>query len=256
MSGTLRVIYEDNHVLGVMKPAGMLSQGDKTGDITALDLARRYIKETRAKPGNVFLGPVHRLDRPVSGVMIFARTSKAASRLSQSFHDRRVEKRYLCVVSGIVADDEGELTALIERTHRRSRIAAAPSDRSKEAALGFRVLARSAHNEKDPGCGPAGRPATRRDSASMSLLEVMPRTGRHHQIRLQLAEAGHPIRGDLKYGAVTPLADKSIALHAARLRVPHPVRDEIIDLFAPPVLHGPWNEFAKAIGSLFPPAPE
>jgi 23S rRNA pseudouridine1911/1915/1917 synthase len=256
MSGTIRVIYEDNHVLGVVKPAGMLSQGDKTGDITALELARRYIKETRAKPGNVFLGPVHRLDRPVSGVMVFARTSKAASRLSQSFHDHKVEKRYLCVVSGIVTEDEGELTALMERAHMRSRIVAAPSDRSQEAVLGFRVLARSVRGESDTGRGPAGRPATRKDSASMSLLEVTPRTGRHHQIRLQLSAVGHPIRGDLKYGAVTPLPDKSIALHAARLRVPHPVREEIIDLSAPPSLYAPWSEFAAAIGLLFPPARE
>ncbi|HET6349205.1 MAG TPA: RNA pseudouridine synthase, partial [Candidatus Krumholzibacteria bacterium] len=222
MSGDLQILYEDNHVLGVLKPAGMLSQGDRTGDVSALELARRYIKHAHAKPGNVFLGLVHRLDRPVSGVMVFARTSKAASRLAQSFHDRNAEKHYLCVVSGVVHADDGELTAMIERTHTRSRIAPAATDRSRAAALEFRTLARLERKETPRVSG--GRPRRREDSASMSLLAVFPRTGRHHQIRLQLAAAGHPIRGDLKYGAVAPLPDKSIALHAARLRVPHPVR--------------------------------
>jgi 23S rRNA pseudouridine1911/1915/1917 synthase len=245
MSDGLRIIYEDNHVLGVVKPAGVLAQGDRTGDLSALELARRYIKEKHDKPGNVFLGLVHRLDRPVSGVMVLARTSKAASRLSESFHDRRVEKRYLCVVSGIVTSDEGELTAHIVRAHTRSRITARASERSKEAVLGYRVLGRREQRETR-----GLHPRQRRDDPSMTLLEVFPRTGRHHQIRLQLSAAGHPIRGDLKYGAVTPLPDKSIALHAVRLRVPHPVREEIIDLFAPPPSHAPWDEFAREIDAL------
>src|SRR6188508_1157577 len=138
----LEILYEDNHVLGVLKPAGMLSQGDRTGDISALELAREYIKKEHAKPGNVFIGLVHRLDRPVSGVMLFARTSKAASRLSQSFHDREAEKTYLCVVSGHVEKESGELTALIVRAHTRSRIAVTESGKTKAAALEFRVLGR------------------------------------------------------------------------------------------------------------------
>lgn len=252
MSGELRILYEDNHVLGVVKPAGMLSQGDRTGDMSALELARLYIKERHAKPGHVFLGLVHRLDRPVSGVMLFARTSKAASRLSQSFHDRDAEKRYLCVVSGIMREDEGELTSHIVRAHTRSRLSAGATARSKEAVLHYRVLGRSERHEDK-----RLHPRQRRDDPSMTLLEVLPRTGRHHQIRLQLSSAGHPVRGDLKYGGVTPLPDKSIALHAVRLRVPHPVRDEIIDLSAPPPAGAPWNEFASAIEALFaPPARE
>jgi 23S rRNA pseudouridine1911/1915/1917 synthase len=245
MSDELRILYEDNHVLGVVKPAGVLAQGDRTGDESMLELARRYIKEKHDKPGNVFLGLVHRLDRPVSGVMVLARTSKAASRLSESFHDRVVEKTYLCVVSGIVTDDEGELTAHIQRAHTRSRITASVSERSKEAVLQYRVLGRRERGER-----PGLHPKQRRDDPSMTLLEVSPRTGRHHQIRLQLSAARHPIRGDLKYGAVTPLPDKSIALHAVRLRVPHPVRDEIIDLFAPPPAHAPWSEFARELDAL------
>jgi len=249
MSAALQIIYEDNHVLGVVKPAGMLAMGDKTGDVSLLDLVRLHIKETHAKPGNVYVGMVHRIDRPVSGVMIFARTSKAASRLSKSFHDRHAEKSYLCVVSGIVPEDEGELRAHIERAHTRSRIAASVSERSREAVLSYRVLARHAQREEG-GTSRPGRPQTRRDPASMTLLEVSPRTGRHHQIRLQLSSAGFPIRGDFKYGAVTPLPDRSIALHAVRLRVPHPVKDEIIDLFAPPPTHAPWSEFSGAIDRL------
>jgi 23S rRNA pseudouridine1911/1915/1917 synthase len=249
MSG-LEILYEDNHALGVTKPAGMLSQGDRTGDVSALELARRYIKEKHRKPGNVFMGLVHRLDRPVSGVMVFARTSKAAARLSQSFHDRDAEKTYLCVVSGRVQKDSGELSALIERTHNRSRVTATETPRSKTAVLEYRVLGRFSGKE---GTAKGTHARARRDPSEMTLLEVHPRTGRHHQIRLQLAEAGHVVRGDLKYGAVTPLSDKSIALHALRLRVPHPVRDEIIDLSAPPPSSEPWSHFAAAIAKLFPP---
>ena len=255
MSSGLQIIYEDNHVLGVVKPAGMLAQGDRTGDASALELAKRHIKTTYDKPGRVFLGLVHRLDRPVSGVMVFARTSKAASRLAQSFHDRNTEKRYLCVVCGIVEKDEGELSALIERTHNRSRITQTRGDRAKEAVLGFRVLERLEGVDRDPRVR-QGRPTRRRDDPSMTLLEVVPRTGRHHQIRLQLSAAGHPVRGDLKYGAVTPLADKSIALHAAGLRVPHPVRDEVIDLSAPPPSIEPWSAFSPAIERFFAHAKE
>lgn len=245
MSADLRIIYEDNHVLGVVKPAGMLTQGDRTGDMSALEYARLYIKEKHEKPGNVFLGLVHRLDRPVSGVMVLARTSKAASRLSGSFHDRLVEKTYLCVVSGLVQGEEGELSAHIERAHTRSRITARESARSRAAVLFYRVLGRRERSDLR-----GIHPRQKRDDPSMTLLEVLPRTGRHHQIRLQLSAAGHPIRGDLKYGAVAPLPDKSIALHAARLRMPHPVRDEIIDLFAPPPAHAPWSEFAREIDAL------
>lgn len=248
MSRGLQVLYEDNHVLGVLKPAGMLSQGDRTGDVTALELARRYIKEKHDKPGNVYLGLVHRLDRPVSGVMIFARTSKAASRLSQSFHDRDAEKQYLCVVSGAMDEERGELSALIERAHTRSRIALNESERSRAAVLEYRVLGRFTPAE----VARMDHPLTRRDPSAMTLLEVRPRTGRHHQIRLQLSAAGHVIRGDIKYGAKAPLPDKSIALHAVRLRVPHPVRDEIIELSAPPPSHEPWSHFAAAIAALFP----
>jgi 23S rRNA pseudouridine1911/1915/1917 synthase len=226
----LEILYEDNHLLAIVKPAGLLAQGDRTGDPTALELARRYVKERHRKPGNVYLGLVHRLDRPVSGVMVLARTSKAASRLSRSFHDREVDKVYLAVVTGSVERDHGELSGHVERTHKRSRLAAAPTARSREAVLAYRVLAR--------GDG-------------MSLLEVKPRTGRHHQIRLQLSAAGHPIVGDVKYRSRQPLADRAIALHAARLRFPHPVREESVTVSAPPPPIAPWDRFRPALERYF-----
>ena len=227
---SIEILYEDNHILGVFKPAGLLTQGDRTGDPTALELAKRHIKKRHRKPGAVFLGAVHRLDRPVSGVMVFARTSKAASRLSRSFHDRDVEKVYLAVVVGEMNEEAGELRGHLERAHMRARLVVAATTRSKEATLAFRVLAR--------GDG-------------MSLLEVTPRTGRHHQIRLQLSAAGHPIVGDLKYKAREPLLDRSIALHAATLRFPHPVREEAVTLTAAPPSVPPWTRFAQAIAAYF-----
>ncbi len=221
----LRVLYEDNHLLGVYKPGGWLVQGDRTGDTTLLDVAKEYLKKKYDKPGKVFIGLVHRLDRPVSGVVLLARTSKAASRLTTEFRLRRVEKTYLAVVEGYVSEPSGELTGYIERTHLRSRMVSGPTDRAKEARLTFRRVA-----EKN----------------RMSLLEVEPSTGRHHQIRLQLSRNGHPIVGDLKYGAPSPLDDKTIALHAARLVVKHPVRDELVTLEAGPPASYPWSVFEHA----------
>lgn len=244
MPPMIQVLYEDNHVIGVSKPAGLLAQGDRTGDPTALELTRRYIKEAYRRPGNVFLGLVHRLDRPVSGVMVFARTSKAASRLARSFHDRRAEKIYLAVVEGSVRPPGGELTGFIERAHTRSRLADGASSRAREASLSYRVLG---HAPAPPGDRRGRRVRV------WTLLEIRPRTGRHHQIRLQLSAAGNPIVGDLKYGASAPLADKSVALHAVCLRVPHPVREDVIEVVAPPPAAPPWNAFAAVLGPYVPP---
>lgn len=232
MTHAIDVLYEDNHVLVINKPAGLLTQGDKTGDATALEAGKAYIRETAHKPGNVFLGLVHRIDRPVSGVLVFARTSKAASRLARSFHDRDVEKTYLAVVLGRLRKNEGELEGFIERTHLRSRLAAAESARAKHAALAYRVLA---------------------STGELSLLEVIPRTGRHHQIRLQLSASGHPVVGDLKYNAPLALPDKSIALHAARISFPHPVKNEVVSFSTPPAARAPWTDFHDAIMRYFEP---
>jgi 23S rRNA pseudouridine1911/1915/1917 synthase len=166
-----------------------------------------------------------------------------------------VEKTYLAVVAGWMEEDEGELSGFVERAHTRSRLASAATDRSKEAVLAFRVLAR--HGAPRAGSSPPARVRPDRGRAratldgAMTLVEVSPRTGRHHQIRLQLSAAGHPIVGDVKYRAPAPLPDRSIALHAARLRIPHPVRGEIIELSAPPPDGPPWSLFARASARYF-----
>ena len=226
----LDIIYEDNHVLGVVKPAGMLVQGDHTGDQTAMDLARAYIKEKYNKPGDVFLGLVHRIDRPVSGVVLFARTSKAASRLSRSFHDRLAKKAYIAVVSGSPPRDTDTLRAWIARDGMRARFALEPGPGVKEAVLSYRVLERA---------------------GGLTLLEVKPETGRHHQIRLQLSGEDCPVVGDVRYGAGEALPDRSIALHSARLQVPHPTRDQGISVSAPPAGGGPWKHFSATIRDYF-----
>lgn len=231
MKNSIDILYEDNHLLVVYKPGGLLVQGDRTGDRTALDLGKAYVKEAYAKPGNVFLGLVHRIDRPVSGVVVFARTSKAASRLARAFNQRSVDKTYLAVVSGSVEGDDGELVDYIERDNATSRLAPEPSAYAKEAVLRYRVLERK---------------------GKTTLLEVTPRTGRHHQIRVQLAGAGHPVLGDLRYGASSPLADKTIALHSARISFDHPVRGERVTVAAPPpVDNEPWLDYRATISGYF-----
>ncbi|MBC2743786.1 MAG: RNA pseudouridine synthase [Desulfosarcina sp.] len=197
------VLYEDNHLLAVYKPSGLLVQGDRTGDGCLLDLGKQWLKERYHKPGKVFLAMVHRLDRPVAGVVLFARTSKAAGRLSKQFRERTVQKHYLAVVSGTVSSESGRLIHHIERHDRLSRVVPAPTDSSQEARLRYTVL------------------GTDRDK---SLLRISLETGRRHQIRIQLANLGYPILGDLRYGADAPLHGRQIALLAHELKVDHPTK--------------------------------
>jgi 23S rRNA pseudouridine1911/1915/1917 synthase len=211
----LEVLYEDNHLLVVYKPAGLLSQGDETGDVSVVDLARAYLKRKYSRPGNVYVATVHRLDRPVSGVMALARTSKAASRLTLQFRERTVRKIYRAAVEGRPAGPEGVL--------RHSLV----KDRDR------RVVSVAGHEE-----GPAGREAELayrlvENRGPLSLLEVEPHTGRSHQIRVQLAEAGHPIAGDVKYGSTLRLPGRAIALQAYSLQVGHPTRAERLSFTVP-----------------------
>lgn len=220
------ILHEDNHLLAVDKPAGLLVQGDRTGDETLLDVCKAYLKDKYAKPGNVYLGLVHRLDRPVSGVVLLARTSKAASRLSASFREGEAHKIYLAVVEGRPERTEGVLVHwLADRGDAagRTRCESSPYAGAKESTLHYRVLADGAR----------------------SLLRIEPITGRRHQIRVQLAALGCPVVGDLKYGASAPLSDRSVALHARRLEIAHPVGARPMCFEAPVPRGGPWAAFAK-----------
>ncbi len=217
----LEILYEDNHLLVVNKPAGVLCQADASGDATIVEAARDYLKAKYSKPGNVFIGLVHRLDRPVAGALVLARTSKAAARLSEALRTGRVEKIYRAVVSGAPPALKGRLTHYLKKISRehRSRVTTPKVPGAKRATLDYRVIER---REKT------------------SLIEVALQTGRSHQIRVQLAAVGCPILGDLKYGAETALPARAVALYAACLRFDHPTRSERICIAAPVPAAWPW----------------
>jgi 23S rRNA pseudouridine1911/1915/1917 synthase len=215
----IRVLYEDNHLLAVYKPAGILAQGDRTGDPSLLDWARAWVKDRYCKPGNVYLGLVHRLDRPVSGVMLFARTSKAASRLSEQFREHRVRKIYLAVIPGEIKPRSGILNVRLSRTGTRTRVTTSRDPLAKEAELRYRTM--------DAQQG-------------LSLLEIDLISGRHHQIRVQLAAVGHPICGDRKYSLRQVRRETSIALMARTLTVRHPTRPMDITFVSPIPDNWPW----------------
>jgi 23S rRNA pseudouridine1911/1915/1917 synthase len=215
----LDVFYEDNHCLAVLKPAGLLTAGDRTGDVSLVDRVRDYLRTKYNKPGKVFVGVVHRLDRPVAGVVLFARTSKAAARLSEQFRAGRVEKVYQALVEGRVAIREGVLVDRLVKNHETNvvRRSGASDPRGRESRLSFRRL-KSEH--------------------ATTLLEIRPTTGRSHQIRVQLAAAGHPIVGDRKYGSKHPFKE-GIALRAVRLTFEHPTTKLPITVEAP--ADWPWS---------------
>lgn len=216
----LEIIHEDNHLLAVNKPAGMLTQGDETGDPSLVDLVREDLRVRYQKPGNVYVGLLHRLDRPVSGLVFLAKTSKAASRLSSQFREGRVEKVYWAIVEGSPAGDAGEWTDTLLKDEARNLVRVVPAGTrgGQEARLSFRVRERSG----------VGR--------NQSWLELRPITGRSHQLRVQLASRGMPIVGDLKYGARARLqaldGGARIALHARSLSFTHPTRGEAVSLDA------------------------
>ncbi len=214
------VLYEDNHLLALYKPSGLLVQADQTNDVSLLALAKTWIKGRCNKPGRVFLAMVHRLDRPVAGVVLFCRTSKAAARISRQFREKTPRKRYLAVVEGVMEKPSGTLVHQIERTRTAtSRIVADTTPESREARLFYRVM------ETD---------------SSKSLVSVDLETGRHHQIRAQLAHMGFPVMGDLRYGASGPMPEKQIALFAERLTIAHPVTAARLCFSSPLPLSWPW----------------
>ena len=224
----MQILYEDNHLIAVGKAAGEIVQGDKTGDAPLGDAVKAYIKERYAKPGEVFLGVCHRLDRPVSGVVVLARTSKGLSRMNELLRRGEVSKTYLAIVCNRPPQDEGELTDWLTRNEKQNKSYAHPREveGAKQARLRYRLLAQSDR---------------------YWLLAVRLLTGRHHQIRCQLAHIGCPIRGDLKYGAPRSNPDGSISLHAWRVRFEHPVRHEPVELLAPLPGDRLWQSFNEQL---------
>lgn len=220
----MTVVYEDNHLIIVNKTASEIVQGDKTGDTPLSETVKQYIKEKYAKPGNVFLGVVHRLDRPVSGLVVFAKTSKALARLNEMFRNSEVKKTYWTIVKQRPPQDEGELVNYLVRNEKQNKSYAYDKEvkNSKKAVLHYRLIGHS---------------------QNYFLLEVDLKTGRHHQIRCQLAKMGCPIKGDLKYGFARSNPDGSICLHAHRVKFVHPVSKELIDVTAPLPPGNLWNGF-------------
>lgn len=221
----MTVVYEDNHIIVVNKTSSEIVQGDKTGDIPLSETVKQYLKEKYQKPGNVFVGVTHRLDRPVSGLVVFAKTSKALSRLNEMFKNSEVKKTYWAIVKECPRELEGELVHYLVRNEKQNKSYAYDKEvpDSKKAILHYRLIARS---------------------QNYNLLEVDLKTGRHHQIRCQLAKMGCPIKGDLKYGFARSNPDGSICLHARRISFIHPVSKEQIDLEAPVPPGSLWNEFS------------
>ena len=216
----MTVVYEDNHIIVVNKTASEIVQGDKTGDIPLSETVKQYLKEKYRKPGNVFLGVTHRLDRPVSGLVIFAKTSKALTRLNEMFRTGEVKKTYWAIVKNAPEVTENELVNYLVRNEKQNKSYAYDKEvpNSKQAILHYKIIGHS---------------------DNYYLLEVDLKTGRHHQIRCQLAKMGSPIKGDLKYGAPRSNPDGSICLHAFL----HPVSKELIELVAPLPDDNLWRGF-------------
>ena len=225
MSYKPSILYEDNHLLVINKPAGWLVQGDRTGDQPLVDWGKDYLKKKYNKPGQVFLGVVHRLDRPVSGVVVFARTSKALPRMNQIFKSREVKKTYWALVQSAPPQPEGKLVHWLLKDSAKNKTKAYTTEKTeaKRSELTYRLLSRQANTY---------------------LLEVNPLTGRPHQIRVQLAAMGCPIIGDVKYGFSEPTTDASIGLHARSLSFVHPVRREPVTFQASVPELPLWQPFA------------
>lgn len=226
------ILYEDNHILAVNKACGQIVQGDKTGDAPLVDILKSLIKERDAKPGNVFLGVTHRIDRPTSGVVLFAKTGKALSRLNTLFREKKVEKAYWAVVEGRPRDPEGRLEHALYKNEAQNKSYVSgqePGNRyaarqAKHAELVYRTLS---------------------EADRYTLLEVRMETGRHHQIRCQLAFIGCPIKGDLKYGARRSNPGGGIHLHARSVSFEHPVTRQNVTITAEPPADPVWDLFTR-----------
>ena len=225
----MTVLYEDNHIIAVNKTCNEIVQGDKTGDTPLSEIVKAYIKEKYNKPGEVFLGVTHRLDRPTSGVVLFARTSKALTRLNEMFksHDQ-IKKTYWAIVQGAPKQPEARLENWLTRNEQlnKSSIAKSNAKEAKLAILTYKTLAKGEH---------------------YTLLEINLETGRHHQIRCQLAAIGCPIKGDLKYGAKRSNPDGGICLHARKIEFVHPVSKQTICITAPIPNDSLWQQLSASV---------
>lgn len=218
----LQVLHEDNHLIIVNKRPGDIVQGDKTGDLPLSEVVKAWLKEKHNKPGNVYLGVVHRLDRPTSGIVVFAKTSKALPRLNQLFKEKEAKKMYWAVVKNAPPKTKDRLVHFLKRNPKQNKSYAHPKEipESKKAVLDYEVI---------------------RELNSYYLLQINLHTGRHHQIRSQLSFIGCPIKGDLKYGFGRSNKDASIHLHSRQLSLIHPVKKEEINVIAPPPKDPVWN---------------
>lgn len=222
----LEVLYEDNHLIAVCKKATELVQSDRTEDKPLVEIVKDYIKEKYKKPGEVFLGVIHRLDRPVGGVVVFARTSKALTRMNALFQEKKIQKTYWAIVEQSLPQENGTLVHFLKKNQEKNRSRAYDTEvkDSKRSELDFKLLGRS---------------------KNYFYVEVYPKTGRHHQIRVQLSQIGCPIKGDLKYGGKRSNKDGSIHLFGRSIEFEHPVKKEMVKITATPPKTDPlWNELS------------
>lgn len=224
----MKVVYEDNHIIAVNKTCREIVQGDKTGDTPLSEIVKQWLKEKYCKPGNVFLGVAHRLDRPVTGLVLFAKTSKVLPRLNDMFRVGEIKKTYWAIVKNCPAEPEGELIHYLVRNEKQNKSFAYDTEKpdSKKAILHYKVIARS---------------------DNYYLLEIDLKTGRHHQIRCQLAKMGCPIKGDLKYGSPRSNPDGGISLHSRRAEFIHPVSKERIEILAPVPEDNLWRSLTAGL---------
>jgi len=221
-----RILYEDNHLIAVNKLPSEIVQGDKTGDVPLSEDVKQYIKQKYNKPGNVYLGVIHRIDRPASGVVVFARTGKALTRMNELVKERRIEKIYWAIVKNRPENDKGELRNFLLKNEKKNKsfVVESKKEGAKEAILTYRLI---------------------NESRDYKLLEINLLTGRHHQIRAQLSAIGCPIKGDLKYGFDRSNKDASISLHARSVSFIHPVSKQQINILADPPKDTLWNYFSE-----------
>ena len=204
-----RIIYEDNHLIAVTKRSGEIVQGDKTGDKPLSEEIKSYLKTKYKKPGNVFLGTIHRLDRPTSGIVLFAKTSKSLSRMNELFKNKKVQKTYFAVTEDMPNKEKGVIISLLKKNQKQNKSYITKLDDGKKSELEYELIEKL---------------------QNYFLIKVKPKTGRHHQIRVQLSSIGCKIKGDVKYGARRANKDKSICLHSYSISFVHPVKNELINL--------------------------